>query len=295
MKSLFLIVLLPLVVACDAGQERPEPVSASDGRTTTKPINAPVAQRIVSLAPNLTELAYQAGAGDKLVAAVEYSDYPPEAKELPRIGDAFRIDFERLRQLQPDLILVWESGNPKEMQLRIQEMGFPVLVLEPSSLEDVASHIRAIGEMAGTPGVANVSAQAYLDKLDKVFSVYGAEPSVRVFYQISAAPWYTVNADHVISDIISRCGGINVFSDLTVLAPSVSPESVVATDPEVIIASVSSDRPADDWTAVWRRFSGVSAVRDEQFISVNSDLISRSSTRLADGAEQLCRGLAAYR
>jgi len=279
--TLLLSLIFSLLAGCSGGS--PEPQTQVSG---------PVS-RIVSLAPNLTELAYEAGAGEKLVAVVEYSDYPPEALELPRIGDAFRIDFERIRELNPDLVLVWESGNPKEMQSKLREMGFPLLVLEPDSLEDVAEHIRLIGARAGTERVAAAAADAYLAKLQDVFKRYGSKPSRRVFYQISADPWYTVSGKHVISDIISRCGGINVFADLPALAPAVSPESVVAANPEIIIASASPDS-AEDWTQVWRRFSGVDAVKAGRFVSVDSSAIGRSSPRLAIGAEELCRGMAAF-
>jgi iron complex transport system substrate-binding protein len=250
--------------------------------------------RIVSLAPNLTELAFQAGAGGQLVAAVEYSDYPPAALELPRIGDAFRIDFEQLRALDPDLILVWESGNPVDMQARLVELGYTLLVLEPKSIEDVADHLRTIGQYAGTSEIADAAALDYLRQLDEVWNSYGAEPDISVFFQISAAPWFTVNGDHVISQILGRCGGRNVFADIPVIAGSVSLESILAANPEVIVAPVAG--PDDiEWREQWARFDGIAAVQADAFIDVGRDEISRSSMRLADGARQICSGLSRIR
>jgi len=250
------------------------------------------AERIVTLAPHLTELVYAAGAGDKLVGAVEYSDYPPAALSVPRVGDAFRIDFELLRGLQPDLVLVWGSGNPAEMQRRLQELGFPVLSLEPGTLNDVAEHLRLVGRLAGTGAVADAAASDYLARLEATFTAYSAEPQLRVFFQISADPWYTVNNEHVISRIISRCGGINIFGDIGTLAPSVSLESIVAGNPDVIIAS--SPTGDESWKVLWQRFEKVPAVQNGRLLSVTNDHISRSGTRLANGAETICHNLASY-
>jgi len=258
------------------------PQSASDPAAT--------ALRIVSLAPNLTELAYQAGAGDQLVAVVEYSDYPEAAKALPRIGDSFRIDFERLRQLNPDLILVWKSGNPVAMQERLTEMGFRLLVLEPQTLDDVAAHVRLIGQLAGTENIAEAAAADYLAELDEIWKQYAAPPDTRVFFQISALPWYTVNGSHLISQILQRCGGSNVFADLPVIAAAVSLESIIATDPEVIVAPVATVEESE-WQRDWERFSQVSAVRNRNFVSVDRDAVSRSSLRLAAAARHMCSEL----
>jgi iron complex transport system substrate-binding protein len=242
------------------------------------------------LAPNLTELAYQAGAGEQLIAAVEYSDYPEVAKDLPRIGDSFRIDFELLRQLNPDLILVWESGNPLAMQERLREMGFNLLVLEPQTLDDVAAHLRLIGQVAGTQTVAESAAEEYLAELDDIWQRYSAVPDTRIFFQISASPWYTVNGSHLISQILQRCGGSNVFADLPRIAAAVSLESIIAADPEVIIAPVA-DADETLWQNDWARFSQVAAVREQNFVNVDRDAVSRSSLRLASAARHMCAEL----
>jgi len=266
----------------------------SDG---TKPAQLPgtgEARRIVALAPSLAELVFAAGAGEYLVGTVEYSDFPPPAQIVPRVGNAFRVDLERLTQLQPDLVLVWGSGNPADMQLRLKELGFPVLTLEPRSLEDVAKHVRLVGRFAGTQNIADAAATAYSDSLAETFASYAAEPSQKVFFQISADPWFTVNGEHVISRIIGRCGGINVFADADVLAPSVSLEAIIAADPDVIVAAVAR-RGQTDWQQQWQRFDRVSAVRNQQLVGIESDKISRSGLRLADGARQLCSALAGFR
>lgn len=279
-----------VVVACAPSTEQ-SPVKSSPAIPHEQAV---LASRIISLAPNLTELVFQAGAGDRLIAVVDYSDYPEAALSLPRIGDSFRIDFERLRQLDPDLVLVWSTGNPADMQSRLRDLKFNLLVLEPSGIEDVANHVRLIGERAGTEVVANEAADAYLATLEDIWDSYGAEPDIRVFFQISAAPWFTINGDQVISRIINRCGGKNIFAGMPGIAASVSLEAIIAADPEVIIAPFD-DGDQVDWQSMWQRFDGVAAVREGNLIDVNRDAVSRASLRLADAAQQICSQLYAIR
>lgn len=290
LRKYLAVLACSLAVACAPSAEQ-SPVKVSPAAPDDDVI---LASRIISLSPSLTELVYQAGAGDKLIAVVDYSDYPEAALSLPRIGDSFRIDFERLRQLDPDLVLVWSSGNPAAMQSRLRDLKFNLLVLEPSSIEDVAIHLRLIGERAGTGVIANAAADAYLATLEGIWESYGAEPDTRVFFQISAAPWFTVNGDQVISRIINRCGGKNIFADIPAIAAAVSLEAIIAADPEVIIAPFD-DRDQTDWQSMWQRFDGVAAVREGNLINVNRDAVSRSSLRLADAAEQICSQLHAIR
>jgi len=249
--------------------------------------------RIVSLAPGLTELAFQAGAGERIVAVVEYSDYPPAAQQLPRIGDAFRIDFERLRELNPDLVLVWESGNPKEMQRRLKELGYNTLTLETRNLDDVAAHIRLIGEHAGTADAANAAADAYTQRLAGLRVRYANLPARRAFFQISAEPWYTVNGEHFITQVMGLCGLSNVFSDVEGLAPNVAFESVLVTNPEVVIGPVA-DMKDTSWHVDWLKYPKITAVSRGQLVSVNRDYVSRAGVRLLDAAEQICAGVSEF-
>jgi iron complex transport system substrate-binding protein len=274
-----LVVALALVAAGLIGcQPTDSPVAEASGGT---------ASRIISLAPNLTELVFAAGAGDRLVGVVEYSDYPFEARSLQRVGDAFRVDFETIRVLDPDLILVWQSGNPAAIVSRLRELDYRVIELEPATLDSVATQIELIGSLAGTGETANKSARKFRDELAVLRQRYSDAPVVRVFYQIAAEPYFTIGGTHYINDALESCGGQNIFTDITDLAPSVTLEAVISENPEVIIASAKDD----DWRAGWLRWRSVRAVASTNLYAIDPDLISRSGPRVVQGVRQICAAL----
>lgn len=258
-------------------------VTGVDGVTVT--LDQP-AERIVSLAPHLTELLYTAGAGDRLVGAVAYSDYPPAARRIPRVGDAFRIDLERLFSLEPDLVVAWESGNPPDAVSGLRELGVPVLVTEVHELDDIATLLVDVGRLAGTPEEAGAAANRFRGRIDALRDRYADRARVRVFFQATARPLYTVGGAHVISQVIELCGGRNVFESLEALAPAVGEEAVVAADPQVIVAGTQTGEPEP--LERWRDWQGLGAVTEGHVYTLDGNLIHRSTTRIADGAERLC-------
>ncbi len=235
------------------------------------------APRIVTLAPNLTELVYAAGAGEYLVGTVEFSDYPPAASKLPRIGDAFRFDYESLRLLEPDLILAWSSGNSRTAIERLRAQGYRVEEFEAQTLEDIAAQTQRIGQLTGTAAVADRVAAEFRLAIQALRADFRNRDALRVFYQISAQPYFTVSGQHVIDELIRLCGGSNVFAGLNAVAPGVTLESIILADPQVIVAPVVH---ADDvqWQQSWQRWQSISAVRAEALHNVEADLISRSTT-----------------
>lgn len=247
-----------------------------------------LALRVVSLAPNLTELAYAAGAGDTLVGTVEYSDYPDAARALPRVGDAWRVDSERVLELRPDLVLAWSSGTPGDTVTRLESLGLRVVSIPTFRLADVATALRTIGKIAGTSAVADASATAFDAEVRRLRSDHTGAPTVRVFIEIDDEPLYTVNGRHIISEVVELCGGQNIFDGLPQLAPPVSLEAVLALDPQVIL---STDDTIADPQALWRRWTRIAAVRDGAVYSMSSDTLTRATPRLADGARQVCAAL----
>ncbi|MGI9329747.1 MAG: cobalamin-binding protein [Gammaproteobacteria bacterium] len=248
------------------------------------------ARRIVSLAPHLTEMAYAAGAGSQLVAVVEFSDYPAAARQLPRIGDSFRIDYERLAGLQPDLILAWQSGNPAAVIARLSELGYRVEAFMPRQLDDVAEHLQRIGELAGTTDQAGEAAADFRRRLQLIRERYRDAQPVRVFYQVSAQPLITVSEEHFIGQVMKLCGGRNVFSDSAQLVPVVSLEAVLDREPAVILAGAGTDQD-DAGLKHWQRWPELPAVRREQLYAVPADLLSRAGPRLLAGADAVCEAL----
>jgi len=248
------------------------------------------ATRIVTLAPHLTELVYTAGAGDRLAGVVEYSDFPVAALELPRIGDSFRLDYEAIAVIGPDLILAWTSGTPADVRDRLHALGYRVVSLDATTLVDVAAQILDIGALAGTSDAAAVAAANYTRRLDELRARYRDADVVRVFYQISAQPLFTVTGRHVISEAIETCGGENVFVDLDGLSPAVSLESVVVAAPDVIVAGsdMLSSEAVAELTAQWAEWTSIPAVRQGMVFVVEADRMHRSTTRILDAVEELC-------
>lgn len=244
--------------------------------------------RIVSLAPNLTELAYAAGAGDTLVGTVEYSDYPASAKALPRVGDAWRVDVEQVLALEPDLVLVWASGTPVETIERLRSMRLRVVPVETFRIADVAAALRQIGAIAGTDAIAEAAARRYEQEMRALQAAHAGVRRLSVFIEIDDDPLYTVNGKHVISEVVSLCGGDNVFANLPQLAPPVALEAVLARDPEVIL---STDDTVSDPAELWRRWTRMRAVRSGTIFALDSDIVTRATPRLAEGARAVCSAL----
>ncbi len=244
--------------------------------------------RIITLAPGLAELVYAAGAGEQLVGVVEYSDYPAAVLELPQVGDSFRVDYEVIRRLAPDVILSWESGNPREIVERLRVLGYRVEAFEPRSLDDIAAQVQRIGQLAGTQGVADAEAARFRRELADLRARFAAAAPVTVFYQVAANPYFTVGGSHVITELLQVCGGENVFADLPEVAPAVSLEAVLRRDPDVIVASSGSP---GDWRDAWRRWPFVTAVARDALFTVDPDLLNRSTMRIVAGGRALCDAL----
>jgi iron complex transport system substrate-binding protein len=248
------------------------------------------ARRIVTLAPHLAETLFAAGAGDRLVGTVDYSDYPEAVKNLPQVGGYSRLDLEAIVALKPDLIVAWHSGNAPANIDQLRAFGFPIYVSQPNRLEDVASEIERLGRLAGSLEAAEAAARRFSARLDSLRERYGGKPVVRAFYQIWKQPLSTVGGKQIISSVIRLCGGENVFGGLETIAPVVTIEAVIAANPEAIIASgMGAARP--EWLDDWKRWKVVTAVARNKLFFVPPELIQRHTPRLLDGAEQLCRHL----
>jgi iron complex transport system substrate-binding protein len=251
-------------------------------------VHAAAPQRIVSLAPHLTELAFTAGAGERIVATVEYSNHPDAARSIPRIGDAFRVDLERLLAVRPDVVLVWDSGTPAPTVERIRALNLSVVSFQTHRLEHVALVLREIGRLAGTSEVAERAAADYERSIRALRERYRDRTMVSVFIEVDDRPLYTVNGRHIMSEIVELCGGRNVFADLNALAPAIGIEAVIAANPQAII---STDDTVQDAAAVWSRWRHIEAVRTGNVYTLRSDDIARATTRLTVAAEAVCRTL----
>ncbi len=248
------------------------------------------AQRIISLAPSLTELLYAAGAGDRLVGVVEYSDYPIAAQALPIIGRYDMLDMEKILQLQPDLVVAWQTGNPKASVNRLRELGITVYIAEPKRLESIPSHIRRLAILAGTETTATLVIDEFESRLATLSENYRTKTAVRTFYQVWDRPLISAGGNELINDIIELCGGVNIFADIKLLAPKVSIEAVLTRNPEAIVASgMDIERP--EWLDEWLKWEQLSAVSTSSLFFVPPELLQRHTPRALMGAESMCEQL----
>ncbi len=245
--------------------------------------------RIVSLAPHVTELLFAAGASEQVIGVVEFSDYPEQAKSIPRVGSYNKFDLERIVALNPDLIIAWKSGNPDSQVKELIRLGFKVYFNEPRQLEDVAQSLRQLGRLLATEAIANPVAREYEQRLSALRNQYKNRAKVRVFYQVWKEPLFTVNGEHVISRVIELCGGVNVFSDLKVLAPNIDKEAVIAENPDVIVAGMNDSRL--DWLSIWKQWTSINAVKNNHLYAIDADLIVRHTPRILLGVERMCMHL----
>lgn len=278
---LFLLLSLPLLAG--AGAVRVQDDTGRDVR-----LERP-AERVIVLAPHLTELVYELGAEARLVAVGAHSDYPEDATALPRIGSAQRLDLEAILALEPDLVLAWDSGNVKRPLRRLEAYGVPVYRSEPRQLEQVADNLRALGSLLGAHKQGERLAQDYLSELARLTRTHVDRPVITVFYQVWDQPVMTVNGEHLISQALETCGGRNVFAALSRLTPRLDPEAVLAEDPEVMLASAEPD--GVDPLARWRAHGRLTAVERGNLMLLPPDILVRPSSRLLHGLAALCDAL----
>lgn len=260
--------------------------TAEDASPAGPPERSP---RIVTLAPHLAELVYAAGAGEHLVGVSAYSNFPEEVSRLPQVGDAFSVDQEQLAVLRPDVLLAWDSGTPGHTVSELRNLGHRVEVLRTQRLADVAAALIAIGRLTGREEHAATVAERFRAGLEQLRQQQRGSEPIRVFYQVSLRPLYTVNAEHYVSELIELCGGQNVFADLADLAPAVSEESVLARDPELLLAG--RVQPGDQPLAEWRRWPALAANRFDNRFYVHADLLARATPRLTHAGEAICARL----
>ena len=279
------LILVGLLVCCQAHAA----IEVIDDSGDKLSLNS-AANRIISLSPNTTEILFHIGAGNKIVGADEYSNYPPAANDIIRVNNHAAANYELIISLKPDLVIAWQSGNGEKIITRLRELGLPVFVVETQSMADIPSLYKRLGKLSGRSKQADQQAEIFADKLQQLHQSFASRAEIRTFYQIWNDPLMTLNGDHILTDIIELCGGVNVFEDSVALVPYVNMESVLAKDPQVIISGGANQN--DLWNlGIWQKWSGLSAVKNKQIYSIPSDLLQRHSDRILQGAELVCQHL----
>jgi len=269
------------------------PLSVVDdaGRTVQLPS---VPHRIVSIAPGATEMLFAAGAGDRVIATVEFSDEPAAAQKIPRIGDSNAIDMERVVALRPDVVVVWEGGSNVAQVNRLERLDVPLYRHKVEKLADIPVSLRRLGALTGTRDIAEKAAADVEARLQRLATVYGKNKGPTVLLEVWNRPIYTVGGSHMMSDSLRLCGARNIFADLREQGPSVDTEAVIGRDPEIIVA-VAPPGSAAEWLAEWKRFGTMRAVKNGRLVPFEDTRLSRLGPSALAGTEALCEALHAKR
>jgi len=250
-------------------------------------------QRVITLTPHLTEWVFLLGAGDRLVAVSDYSDYPEDAQHLPSFNTFGALNVEAILALQPDLVLAWRGGNPEADLQRLQQFGIKIFYSEPVLLDDIASELQQLAVVLGVPEQGAQQARLFRLRYQQLQQIYQQAPPLAAFFAMGTEPLLTVANHAWPAQVMQLCAAANIFADAKTDYPQVALEQVLARQPTVIIQA-SRDAVAPS-SAFWQRYQSLPAVRQQAFITLDANQLYRATPRILDAAEQLCRQLQPYR
>ena len=254
------------------------------GRSVRAPVRP---QRIITLAPNLTEIVYAIGAGSRLVGNTTFCDYPPEAKNVAKVGDTLQPNIERIIALKPDLILISTASQLETFTKQIEERGIAVFITDPHDLEGVFRSIKTLGELLGQQEQAEKLVKDLRARVRTVEDAVKESPTVTVFYQVSPQPLWTAGRKSWITDLIRRAGGKSVTAEVEGEWMRYSDEAALASRPEAIIMATGGDEKMEVAPALQKS----PAVQNNRVYGINGDYLSRPGPRLVEGLEQIARVL----
>jgi iron complex transport system substrate-binding protein len=257
------------------------------GRRVQLPLHI---DRIVSLAPNLTEIVYAVGAGDRLVARTRYCDYPAEAKKVPEVGDTMTPSIERIIALKPQIVLISTASQLEAFTRQLNEQRIAVYVTNPQSLEDVFRSIQTLGDLFDKHDQAAKLVAGLRQRAETVEAATKQVKPVKVFYQVSGEPLYTIGRDAYLTDLVHRAGGVSVTADVPGAFPRLSDEAALAARPEAIILPSGGSMGTANSTAA-AALKNSPAVLNNRVYKINHDHVSRPGPRLIDGLEEMARAL----
>jgi iron complex transport system substrate-binding protein len=293
MKNHFikLIFFLSLVIFLGTSASYSATLTVNDeaGREVSFPFPP---KRIVSLAPNITEILYSLGLDEEIVGVSNHCNFPEKAKRKVRVGSYIRLDFEKITSLNPDLIIATAAGNTRDMVDRLWKLGFPTYVIYPKNFNDILKNIAHIGQVVNREKEARVIIDGMKKRSERIIELTKNLPRPKVFVQIGEAPIVTVGKGSFADDLLRLAGGENIAGKEKEVYPRFGMEEILKRSPEVIV--ISSMNPKGDYQKIlqeWARWKTIPAVKNGRIYLIDSDLLDRPSPRIIDGLEELARVL----
>ncbi len=244
------------------------------------------AQRVATLAPHLAELVCAAGGCARLVAVSRLSDYPASVASLPQLGDAWSINLEAVLAQRPDLVIAWADGTPPDRVARLEKLGLRVVWLRANTLDSIGAALETVGDWLGTQAAAAKATRDYRQRLAGLRAEQRDRSPIRAVYQIETGPAYTISGLSPISEMMSLCGGVNVFAALPTISAVIGQEAMLAAAPDVVL--YGSEESATAMRAYWARLGSTPASQAGNLYAIDPDLLGRASPRMLDGVVAVC-------
>ena len=282
---LFLVIFLGTSISYSATQKFKDEV----GREVAFPFPP---KRIVSLAPNITEILFSLGLDEEIVGVSIHCNFPEKAKSKVRVGSYISLDFEKVTSLKPDLIIATGVGNTRDMVDRLGKLGFQTYVIYPKNFDDILKSIAHIGQVVNREKEARSIIEGMRKRSQRVIELTKSLPRPKVFIQIGDAPVVTVGKGSFADDLIRLAGGENIAKKEKEVYPRFGMEEILKRSPEVIV--ISSMNPKGDYQKIlqeWTRWKTIPAVKNGRIHLIDSDLLDRPSPRIIDGLEELAKVL----
>jgi iron complex transport system substrate-binding protein len=251
--------------------------------------------RIISMAPNLTEILFALGLGDKIVGVTLDSDYPPEATKKPKAGTFWQPNIEAVIAAKPDLVITLGFTQQKNLAQRLKRIGYHSLTLNIDKVSELFAAIRIIGTATGKQSEANELVGDISEKLDKLSALVGKKDKVRVLWVVQREPLRVAGRDTFINELIELAGGENAIGPTLHKYPPIGAEQVIACNPDVIVEPAMNPKnmAGQQSSAIeyWLRFKNISAVTNKRIYVIDGDTVSRLGPRLYEGTEAIARCL----
>lgn len=290
MKKLSHIIIFALILLCFISCKTSE-ITTKNTREITDDLGRKVSlpnqvSKVVSLAPNLTEIVFAVDAGDKLVGVTEFCNFPEDAKKIQKVGDTMKPNLENIIALKPDVVLVSTASQLETFAQTLEKQGIAVFVSNPNSFDSIYKTIYQVGEIFGKNEKSSEVVNALKKRVAEVETKTNNAKDVKVFVQISREPLFTIGKDSFLTDLINRAGGFSVTADIATAYPNISKETALTYQPDTIILSDSPDNQNPNEV-----FLDSTAVKTNKVFKINADILSRPSPRVVDALEQIAKVL----
>lgn len=249
-------------------------------------------QRIITLSPHLAEIIAELGAADQLVGVSDASNFPNSVKNVKVVSNFQNLNLELIKQLKPDVILIWKSGTSAKQQTALENLfkntSTQLIQSDANSLSEISAEFERLGKIIGKEKTGQEVSKKFRENLSKLETNNQRKGSVAVFYQAWPSPVMTINGTHLISDIIKVCGGRQIFSDQKILVPTVSIEAVIERNPEVVITASEFENTSGKDDLIWKKYPNLKVNQLDGYLKVNGDLMTRPTSRSLLATEQIC-------